>query len=85
MSLLVLLVSFSDAILLPSPIINKAMTNKKPKIVPCPQCRQDAVYERENPYRPFCSERCKLIDLGQWANEGYTISSPVQTPPTYDD
>jgi endogenous inhibitor of DNA gyrase (YacG/DUF329 family) len=31
------------------------------------------VWGEESPYRPFCSERCKLIDLGQWANEGYRI------------
>jgi hypothetical protein len=31
------------------------------------------VWHESNPYRPFCSERCKLIDLGQWATEGYRI------------
>ncbi len=30
-------------------------------------------WQPENPYRPFCSERCKLIDLGEWANESRTI------------
>ncbi|ABQ26480.1 protein of unknown function DUF329 [Geotalea uraniireducens Rf4] len=38
----------------------------------CPQCRKDVVWE-ENPYRPFCSERCKLIDLGAWVTEDYRI------------
>jgi hypothetical protein len=38
---------------------------------PCPICRQPAA--RENSYFPFCSERCKLIDLGAWAAEGYRI------------
>jgi endogenous inhibitor of DNA gyrase (YacG/DUF329 family) len=33
----------------------------------------------ENRFRPFCSERCKLIDLGQWANEGYRV--PGETAP----
>lgn len=61
------------------------MQSNKTKIVPCPQCRQDAVFASNNPYRPFCSKRCKLIDLGQWANEDYKISSPVQPPSTYDD
>ncbi|SPY04211.1 zinc-binding protein YacG [Neisseria meningitidis] len=31
--------------------------------------------EHRQPYRPFCSKRCKLIDLGEWAQEKYTVSS----------
>ena len=46
------------------------------KIVVCPQCGGDSVYAPSNPYRPFCSERCKLIDLGAWASESYRV--PVQ-------
>lgn len=42
-------------------------------IVPCPTCRTPVVFE-ENPFRPFCSERCKLIDLGAWAGEKYRIT-----------
>jgi endogenous inhibitor of DNA gyrase (YacG/DUF329 family) len=38
----------------------------------CPQCKKKIVW-RNNPYRPFCSERCKLIDLGKWASEEYKI------------
>ena len=38
----------------------------------CPLCRQLTTW-KENPWRPFCSERCKLIDLGKWASEGYII------------
>jgi endogenous inhibitor of DNA gyrase (YacG/DUF329 family) len=45
---------------------------KKP-IVSCPQCGKVVVWETGNRYRPFCSERCKLIDLGQWAAESYRI------------
>lgn len=41
--------------------------------VKCPQCGRLALYDPSNAYRPFCSERCKLIDLGQWASEGYKI------------
>lgn len=49
------------------------MQAKKP-IVACPQCGKEVVWSKEvSPYRPFCSERCKLIDLGQWAKEGYSI------------
>lgn len=49
------------------------MTANKKTVVACPQCGKDVVWGEESPYRPFCSERCKLIDLGQWANDGYRI------------
>jgi endogenous inhibitor of DNA gyrase (YacG/DUF329 family) len=38
----------------------------------CPRCGELTTWE-ENPYRPFCSERCKLLDLGAWASEDYKI------------
>lgn len=41
--------------------------------IKCPQCGRLAVYSLENPARPFCSARCKLIDLGQWADESYKV------------
>ena len=40
----------------------------------CPTCNKEADLSKANPYRPFCSERCKLIDLGQWVEEKYKIS-----------
>ena len=43
--------------------------------VRCPQCGDDALWAPENPWRPFCSERCKQIDLGCWASESYRIES----------
>lgn len=50
------------------------MHAKKPAVVACPQCGKEVVWKSEiSPYRPFCSERCKLIDLGQWASENYSI------------
>jgi endogenous inhibitor of DNA gyrase (YacG/DUF329 family) len=45
--------------------------------VKCPRCAKPTAYSATNPYRPFCSERCKLIDLGQWADEKYAI--PVES------
>jgi endogenous inhibitor of DNA gyrase (YacG/DUF329 family) len=51
---------------------NKRQAEKRP-IVTCPQCGKVVVWETGNRYRPFCSERCKLIDLGQWAAESYRI------------
>lgn len=44
----------------------------------CRQCQTMTTWHN-NPYRPFCSERCKLIDLGAWASESYTI--PVESMP----
>jgi len=40
--------------------------------IKCPTCKQKTEWQ-DNPYRPFCSERCKLIDLGAWASDKYTI------------
>lgn len=48
-------------------------------IVACPRCGKPAVFGPENPFRPFCCERCRLIDLGAWAEESYRI--PAQSPP----
>jgi hypothetical protein len=41
--------------------------------IKCPTCRNMTEWSN-NPYRPFCSERCKLIDLGSWASEEYRIT-----------
>ena len=43
-----------------------------PRKVKCPTCRKETAWEN-NPYRPFCSDRCRLIDLGGWAQERYRI------------
>lgn len=40
--------------------------------VKCPTCRKETAWEG-NLFRPFCSERCKMIDLGAWANEEYRV------------
>ena len=45
----------------------------KPRKVHCPQCNAAIVWSSDNPFRPFCSELCKLIDLGQWATGAYRI------------
>ena len=46
------------------------------RTVACPRCGAPAAYAPENKWRPFCSERCKLIDLGAWAAERYR--APVE-------
>lgn len=43
------------------------------RTVPCPGCRQPAVYAASNRWRPFCSERCRLADLGAWASERFRV------------
>ena len=43
------------------------------RLVKCPNCSKQVSFTPENQFRPFCSERCKLIDLGQWAEESYRI------------
>lgn len=43
--------------------------------VRCPRCRGPAVYSARNPWRPFCSERCRNADLGAWASENYRVDT----------
>ncbi|MCL2760556.1 MAG: DNA gyrase inhibitor YacG [Desulfuromonadales bacterium] len=50
------------------------MKSKTTRIVKCPTCHKMSKWE-DNPFRPFCSERCKLIDLGNWADEEYRVPS----------
>jgi uncharacterized protein len=50
--------------------------------VPCPNCRKPALYGPANPWRPFCTERCRSADLGAWASERFRV--PAQAP-TDDD
>jgi endogenous inhibitor of DNA gyrase (YacG/DUF329 family) len=45
--------------------------------VACPKCGATVVWSPENRYRPFCSERCRLIDLGAWASEDYRVPEIV--------
>ena len=60
------------------------MTQNKPTaIVPCPTCKKSTTWSADNPYRPFCCERCKLIDLGAWANEDYKLQT--QDAPTSEN
>lgn len=42
-------------------------------IVKCPTCGKPVEWSDKFPFRPFCSERCKLIDLGEWASDSYVI------------
>lgn len=48
--------------------------------VACPQCGELSPFSPSNLFRPFCSERCKMMDLGAWASESYRIESPSPDP-----
>ncbi|WP_296403517.1 DNA gyrase inhibitor YacG [Psychrobacter sp.] len=60
-------------------ISNIISTQKK---YPCPTCHKPTVWQN-NPYKPFCCDRCKLIDLGAWANEEYRVAA--EESPFSDD
>ncbi|WP_084362269.1 DNA gyrase inhibitor YacG [Caldimonas taiwanensis] len=49
-----------------------------PRTVRCPACGGPSQYAPDNPYRPFCSERCKNLDFGAWASERYRVPAPSQ-------
>jgi endogenous inhibitor of DNA gyrase (YacG/DUF329 family) len=51
-----------------------------PRIIRCPGCGGDSVYATSNPFRPFCSERCRGADLGAWAAEGYRVPARPTSP-----
>ncbi len=55
-------------------------TPAKPAVVTCPTCGVTVAWTPENRWKPFCSERCKLIDLGQWATEKYRVPAEEQDP-----
>ena len=58
------------------------MEKKKPaeaqgsqtRMVKCPECGKPSAFTPENQFRPFCSERCRILDLGSWASESYRIA-----------
>ncbi|ASG66527.1 MULTISPECIES: DNA gyrase inhibitor YacG [Idiomarina] len=51
--------------------------------VNCPTCETEVEWKETSEFRPFCSERCKLIDLGEWANEEKSI--PGEPAPVAND
>lgn len=57
------------------------MSGKAPaKVVACPACGKPAAYDAANAWRPFCSERCRVTDLGGWASENYRIPGAPESP-----
>jgi endogenous inhibitor of DNA gyrase (YacG/DUF329 family) len=59
------------------------MSEPGARTVPCPGCRQPAPFSERNRWRPFCSERCRMADLGAWATERFRL--PAETTPDDDD
>ncbi|MCB0348614.1 MAG: DNA gyrase inhibitor YacG [Bdellovibrionales bacterium] len=55
----------------------------KTALVKCPHCKTMHTYDLESSFRPFCSERCKLLDLGAWAEMSYRI--PTNEAPSDED
>ena len=58
------------------------MAKKRVRSLRCPICRK--IVLKSEPEFPFCSERCRLIDLGKWASGKYVISSPLTDPEIND-
>jgi endogenous inhibitor of DNA gyrase (YacG/DUF329 family) len=58
--------------------------NSKKIDITCPTCGKKGKWTTENAFRPFCSERCKLIDLGDWADEKHRIPDNSTPPPDED-
>lgn len=49
------------------------------RVVLCPTCEKIVIWSEQEKFRPFCSERCKLIDLGEWAAEEKIIPGETGT------
>lgn len=54
-------------------------TPAAPRLVPCPTCGTPSPFTPSNRWRPFCSERCRSVDLGAWASERFRV--PAEAPP----
>ncbi len=54
-------------------------------IVKCPKCKKEIEYSVKNPSRPFCSQRCKLIDLGAWADEKFRVPTEETSAPSEEE
>lgn len=56
------------------------MNKIKKENIHCPRCHKTGTWSSTNPFRPFCSARCKLIDLGQWSSEEHRIPGEPTKP-----
>jgi len=54
-------------------------------IVSCPNCQKEITWDEQHKFRPFCCERCKLIDLGEWAAEKHKIpGDSINSEPDFE-
>jgi endogenous inhibitor of DNA gyrase (YacG/DUF329 family) len=53
--------------------------------VRCPTCQREVEWSTQSPWRPFCSERCKMVDLGAWFAEDRSIAGEPADPMSGDD
>jgi hypothetical protein len=60
-------------------LLETAVSAPTERLVPCPTCGTPSPYAERNRWRPFCSERCRSVDLGAWASERFRV--PAQSPP----
>lgn len=65
---------------------HQAPASFEARTVKCPACGGPSRYAPDNPYRPFCRERCKKLDLGAWASEEFRVPSapPLEPAPSED-
>ncbi|MFO1390182.1 DNA gyrase inhibitor YacG [Cellvibrio sp.] len=63
------------------------MHSTEPDIIKlnCPTCKKLVLWNDEFPHRPFCSDRCRLIDLGEWASENHKIAGKSLDQPPEDE
>jgi endogenous inhibitor of DNA gyrase (YacG/DUF329 family) len=68
---------------MPEALISLTITGMaRKRSLRCPTCNKIVV--RAEPEFPFCSERCRTIDLGKWASGGYVISTPITDPEKFE-
>ena len=60
------------------------MARQDKRVVKCPTCGKDVPWLPESHWRPFCSERCRNIDLGAWATEEYRVPDATRPEPEID-
>jgi endogenous inhibitor of DNA gyrase (YacG/DUF329 family) len=59
----------------PKQAVSEPLSSPRPRTVVCPHCKGDSLYHPSNVFRPFCSERCKSMDFGAWADEGFRVAA----------
>ena len=56
--------------------MNRLSRNRPNPARRCPTCRQEV--GDDSPAKPFCSDRCRMVDLGRWMDESYRVSRPIE-------